>query len=86
MGRTLTAAAATAGSAAPSMFDDIFKHCHWDNSVFVHGIFWLAFLAITYAGTLYYKCKEAREEEEKQRQAAEEKAQLIAKRRNAPVI
>ena len=39
------------------------EHCHWDNPVFTQGLFWIGVLVVTYAGTLYYKCKEAREAE-----------------------
>ena len=42
----------------------MFDHCHWDNPVFVHGMFWVVFLMITYAGTLYYKWKEAKAAED----------------------
>jgi hypothetical protein len=53
------------------MFDNLFEHCHWDNAVFTHGMFWVAFLIVTYAGTLYYKWKEAKEQAEKDRQEKE---------------
>ena len=39
------------------------EHCHWDNPVFSQGMFWIGVLVVTYAGTLYYKCKEARDKE-----------------------
>jgi hypothetical protein len=44
-------------------FERLFEHCHWENPVFRHGMFWLSFLAIFYVGTLYYKHKEAKESE-----------------------
>ncbi len=46
------------------MFDNIFEHCHMENSVFVHGMFWIGLLIVTYAGTLYYKYKESAEAEQ----------------------
>ena len=46
------------------MFDNIFEHCHMDNSVFVYGMFWSIFLVITYIGTIYYRYQESWEAEE----------------------
>lgn len=41
----------------------LLEHCHWENPVFTQGLFWIGVLVVTYAGTLYYKCKEARDKE-----------------------
>ena len=46
------------------MFENIFEHCHMENSVFVQGMFWIALLSVTYAGTLYYKYRESRDAEQ----------------------
>jgi len=72
-------------SADSSVFDHMFDHCHWDNPVFVHGIFWVFFLALTYAGTVYYKWKEANaveaEKVEKEQEELKQARELAAKRR-----
>ena len=62
------AAAAAASQVSPSLFDDMFKHCHWDNPVFVHGVFWIILLILTASGKYYYHWKESQEEQEKERQ------------------
>lgn len=60
------------------------EHCHTDNPVFVWGMAWVAFLALTGAGTLYYKYLEASQAREaEQKKQAEEAAALQAKRRQA---
>ena len=64
-------ATGTSGSEAgskPSIFDDMFEHCHMDNPVYVQGMFWIGVFIVTYIGTLYYKCKEKREAEEAEKQ------------------
>ena len=54
----------SSSASLTSKASGIFAHCHWDNPLFCWGMAWIAFLALTYAGTLYYKCKEAREAKE----------------------
>ena len=64
----MSSSSAQKAAAQGSVFDHMFDHCHWDNPVFVHGMFWVVFLMITYSGTLYYKWKEAKAAEQQKAQ------------------
>ena len=45
----------------------LFEHCHFDNPVFLHGLFWSAVFFVSLAGTLYYRHVEAMEALEEKR-------------------
>ena len=68
------------------MFDNLFEHCHLDNPVFVYGIFWCTFLAVTYIGTLYYRYQESCEADNEAALKAREEEIARIRRQEPPLI
>ena len=85
MSATEAASMTASGSKSASIFDNLFAHCHMDNSVYVHGMFWIGVFIVTYIGTLYYKYTEAQEAKEAEQKKRSELA-AKARERQTPLI